>query len=84
MQTDNNSNTMITVKMTETEYDAYQLYLKSIAIILESEKKTKAKNSLDEYLANTANINEIKAGFEDIKAGRISFVNPFDLWESIK
>ncbi len=71
---------MITVKMTNTEYEAYQLYLKSIEIM----KKAKANSSLEEYLSSPENIKEIEAGLEDIKNGRITYIDPENLWENIK
>ncbi len=71
---------MITVKMTNTEYEAYQLYLKSIEIM----KKAKANSSLEEYLSSPENIREIEAGLEDIKNGRITYIDPENLWENIK
>jgi len=75
---------MITVKMTNTEYEAYQLYLKSIEIMRKTKKSEGRKSSLDEYLSNPENIKEIEAGLEDIKAGRITYVDPENLWENIR
>jgi len=40
---------MITVKMTDTEYEAYQLYLKSIEIM----RKTKKKKEESHHWMNT-------------------------------
>jgi hypothetical protein len=75
---------MITVKMTNTEYKAYLLYLKSIEV-MHNAKKEKSENSLlDEYLSNPDNVREIEAGLEDINAGRISYIDPDNIWESIK
>jgi PHD/YefM family antitoxin component YafN of YafNO toxin-antitoxin module len=39
---------------------------------------------LDEYLSNPENIKEIEAGLEDIKAGRITYIDPENLWENIR
>jgi len=75
---------MITVKMTDTEYEAYQLYLKSIEIMRKTKKNKGRKSSLDEYLSNPENIKEIEAGLEDIKAGRITYIDPENLWENIR
>lgn len=60
---------MITVQMTEVEYKAYQLYLKSIKVMLKEGKNVSQKSSLDEYLANSENSKEIEAGLQDVKAG---------------
>ena len=75
---------MVTVKMTEIEYKAYQLYLKSIKVMLEAGKNASKKSSLGEYLANSENTKELDAGMEDVKAGRITYIDPENLWENIK
>jgi hypothetical protein len=75
---------MITVKMTKAEYEAYLLYLKSIDIMRNARKGESENSLLDEYLSYPVNVKEIKAGLEDIKAGRISYVDPDNLWKSIK
>jgi len=49
---------MITVKMTEVEYQA--------------------------YLAEPENRKEFEAGLEDVKEGRVTYIDPENLWESIK
>ena len=74
---------MITVKMTNEEYKAYLLYLKSIEIMLHAEKDPSNGFSLDKYLADPANSKDIEAGIEDIKAGRYTSIDPDNLWESI-
>ena len=74
---------MITVKMTNEEYKAYLLYLKSIEIMLYAEKDPSNGFSLDKYLADPENSKEIEAGIEDIKAGRYTYIDPDNLWESI-
>lgn len=76
--------TMITVKMTNAEYEAYKLYLKSIEMMQQAGKNESKKSSLDEYMANPDNIREIEAGLEDIKAGRITFIDPDNIWANIK
>ena len=75
---------MITVKMTEQEYKAYLLYLKSIEILLNAEKDPSNGFSLDKYLSDPENSKEIEAGIEDIKAGRITYIDPENIWEGIK
>lgn len=74
---------MVTVKMSEQEYKAYLLYLKSIEIMLNAEKDQSNEFSLDKYLSDPENIKDIKAGIEDIKAGRITYIDPENIWESI-
>jgi len=75
---------MITVKMTKAEYEAYLLYLKSIDMMRNARKGESENSLLDEYLSDPVNVKEIETGLEDIKAGRISFIDPDNLWESIK
>jgi hypothetical protein len=75
---------MITVKMTKAEYEAYLLFLKSIDIMRNARKGESENSLLDEYLSYPVNVKEIEAGLEDIKAGRISYVDPDNLWKSIK
>ena len=77
-------NELITVKMSEVEYKAYQLYLESIKVMLKAGKKVSQKSSLAEYLANAENSKELEAGMEDVKAGRITYIDPENLWENIK
>lgn len=75
---------MVTVNMTEMEYKAYLLYLKSIEIMRGAEKGSGGQESIESYLANVENIQEIEVGLEDIKAGRITYIDPKNIWESIK
>lgn len=75
---------MITVKMTKAEYEAYLLYLKSIEVMRNAKKGESENSLLDEYLSDPVNVKEIEAGLEDIKAGRISYIDPDNLWENIK
>ena len=75
---------MVTVKMTKAEYEAYLLYLKSVDVMRNAKKGVSQKFLLDEYLSDPVNVKEIEAGLEDIKAGRISYVDPDNLWESIE
>jgi len=74
---------MVTVKMSDQQYKAYLLYLKSIKILLNAEKDPSNGFSLDKYLAVPENRKEIEAGIEDIKAGRITYIDPENIWESI-
>jgi bacterioferritin (cytochrome b1) len=73
---------MITVQMTEVEYKAYQLYMKSIKVMLKEGKTVSRKSSLDEYLADSENSKELEAGLEDVKAGRITYIDPENIWEN--
>jgi hypothetical protein len=75
---------MITIKMTEAEYEAYKLYLKSIDIMQKAGNYKKRGTSLDKYLSDPENIKDIEAGLEDIKAGKVTFVDPDNLWQTIK
>lgn len=75
---------MITIQMTEAEYKAYQLYLKSVKAMWNAEKKASRESSMDEYLSDPANRKEIEAGLEDIKAGRVTYIDPKNIWENIK
>jgi hypothetical protein len=75
---------LIAVKMTEPEYKAYQLYLKSIKIMLKEGQNVSRKSSLDEYLADSENTKELEAGLEDVKGGRITYIDPENIWENIK
>ncbi|WP_139279677.1 hypothetical protein [Tangfeifania diversioriginum] len=70
--------------MTRAEYEAYLLYLKSIEVMRNAKKGEGENSLLDEYLSDPVNVKEIEAGLEDIKAGRISYIDPDNLWESIK
>lgn len=75
---------MVTVKMTELEYQAYLLYQKSIRIMLQAEKGVTHKPSMDTYLAEPENRKEFEAGLEDVKEGRVTYIDPENLWENIK
>lgn len=75
---------MITVEMTEAEYKAYQLYLKSVKVMLESEKKLSKKSSRVDYLANPENIDALERGLRDVQEGKITYINPHNLWDDIK
>jgi hypothetical protein len=75
---------MITVKMTDIEYKAYLLYLKSIEIMLEVDMGISDDTSIEEYMADPENRKEFETGMEDIKAGRITYIDPENIWGSIK
>ena len=75
---------MVTVEMTEAEYKAYQLYLRSVKVMLESEKKLLKKSSTDDYLANPENIDALERGLRDVQEGRITDINPHKVWDDIK
>jgi hypothetical protein len=49
-----------------------------------TEKDVSRKVSIDQYFAEPENSKEFEIGLEDIKAGRITYVDPENLWESIK
>lgn len=73
---------MITVKMTEEEYQAYLLYLKSIKLMLKA-KKGLSSDTLY-YLTDPENRKEFESGIADIEAGRITFIDPDNIWENIE
>jgi hypothetical protein len=75
---------MITVEMTEAEHKAWQLYLKSVKVMLESQKKLSKKSSTDYYLANPENIDALEKGLRDVEEGRITYINPHKVWDDIK
>ena len=75
---------MVTVEMTEAEYKAYQLYLKSVSVMLQSKKKILKKESMDDYLANPENIDALERGLRDVQEGKVSYINPHNVWEDIK
>ena len=75
---------MITVKITEEEYKAYRLYLKSIKLMLKAKRSVSSGQLLEYYLADPENRKEFEAGIEDVKAGCVTFIDPDNLWENIK
>lgn len=78
-----NKKTMITVKMTEMEYKAYLLYLKSIEVMRKAEKES-GSSVLDKYLANPQNREDLEAGLQEVQEGQVTYVDPEKLWENIK
>jgi len=79
-----NNLAMVTVEMTETEYKAYQLYLKSVKVMVESKRKNSKKSSVADYLADPDNIDALERGLRDVEEGKISYINPHDIWTDIK
>jgi hypothetical protein len=75
---------MITVKMTETEYKAYLLYLKSIEIMKNVKISEANEQSLAAYFSDPEIQKEIDSGIKDIDAGRLNYIDPGNIWESIK
>jgi hypothetical protein len=75
---------MITVKMTETEYKAYLLYLKSIEIMKNANISEANEQSLVAYFSDPEIQKEIESGIEDMNAGRVNYIDPGNLWESLK
>ena len=74
---------MITVKMNDKEYKAYLLFLKSVKLMAEIQDKNDDK-AIRDYLDQPVYLNELIAGIEDAKAGRITTIDPEHLWENIK
>ena len=52
--------------------------------MLKADKNISRKSSLVEYLADAENCKELEAGLEDVKGGRITYINPENIWENIK
>ena len=75
---------MVMVEMTEAEYKAYQLYLKSVKIMVQSKSKNSKKSSISDYLADQENIDALESGLRDVQEGKVSYINPHNLWEDIK
>lgn len=75
---------MVTVEMTEAEYKAYQLYLKSVKVMLQSKSKTSKKSSVSDYLTDQENIDALERGLRDVQEGKITYINPHNVWEDIK
>ncbi len=75
---------MVIVKMTENEYKAYQLYLKSIKVMLKPGKKSTQYMSLEDYLSDPKIIQDLEEGIHDVNEGNITYITPDNIWESIK
>lgn len=75
---------MVTVQMTETEYKAYLMYLKSIEIMQNAVKEKSGQQDIEHHFSDDKSKREFELGLEDLKAGRISYVDPENIWESIK
>jgi hypothetical protein len=52
--------------------------------MLESEKKLSKKSSRVDYLANPENIDALERGLRDVQEGKITYINPHNLWNDIK
>jgi len=74
---------MITVKMNDNEYKAYQLFLRSVKLMAEIKGKDDDKTNRD-YVDKPDYLSELIAGIEDAKAGRITTIDPDHLWQNIK
>ena len=75
---------MVTVEMTEAEYKAYQLYLKSVKVMLRSKRKNSKKSSMADYLADPDNIDALEKGLRDVEEGKISYINPHKVWADLE
>lgn len=75
---------MITVKMTPAEYKAYLLYLKSIEVLQEAGEKVTESNSLKQLHSDTALYREIETAIEEVNEGKVKYIDPDHLWESIQ
>lgn len=74
---------MITVQMNENEYKAYLLFRKSVKIMSET-KGIAEDETIRNYLDDPDYLNELLAGIEDVKAGRITIIDPEQPWENIR
>ena len=52
--------------------------------MLQSKRKNSKKSSLGEYLADPDNIDALENGLRDVEEGKISYINPHDVWTDIK
>ena len=74
---------MITVKMTEAEYTAYLLYLKSIEVIQEAGVKASDSAAMRDYIQSRKQYKELDTAIEEVKEGKVTYIDPSHLWESI-
>ena len=58
--------------------------MKSVKVMLQSKRKNSKKSSLGEYLADPDNIDALENGLRDVEEGKISYINPHDVWTDIK
>ena len=58
--------------------------MESIKIMLKAKKGISSDPLLEYYMADPENRKEFEAGIEDIKAGRITYIDPENIWENIK
>lgn len=75
---------MITVQMTEMEYKAYLLYLKSIEIMQYAGNEIADQQDIKHHFSDDKSKKEFEMGLEDFKAGRITYIDPENIWQSIK
>lgn len=75
---------MVTVQMTEIEYKAYLLYLKSIEIMQNAVKEKADQPDIEHHFSDDKSKKEFEMGLDDFKAGRITYIDPDNIWQSIK
>jgi hypothetical protein len=75
---------MITVQMTEMEYKAYLLYLKSIEIMQNAGEEMADQKDIKHLFSDDMSKKEFELGLEDLKAGRITYIDPENIWQNIK
>jgi hypothetical protein len=75
---------MVTVQMTEMEYKAYLLFLKSIEIMQNTEQEKVNQPAIEHHFSDEKIRKEFEMGLEDVEAGRITFIDPENIWQSIK
>lgn len=75
---------MVTVQMTEIEYKAYLLYLKSIEIMQNAGEEMADQQDIKHRFSDDKSKKEFEQGLEDFKAGRITYIDPENIWQSIK
>lgn len=75
---------MVTVQMTEIEYKAYLLYLKSIEIMQNAGEEMADQQDIKHCFSDDKSKKEFEQGLEDFKAGRITYIDPENIWQSIK
>lgn len=52
--------------------------------MVESKRKNSKKSSVADYLADPDNIEALERGLRDVEEGKISYINPHDIWTDIK
>ena len=56
----------------------------SVKVMVESKRKNSKKSSVADYLADPDNIEALERGLRDVEEGKISYINPHDIWTDIK